>query len=135
MKKKDAAHGALDRLRAAYGAPTDTALAIELGVKRSTLGGWRSRGMPYSDCVRLAAEKGWSLDWLLAGRGPMRLDEDRPFGPELSPREEAVLTLFRALTEGEQREIHAAAEEKKRLRELELRMEEVAAAVAGKTSP
>ncbi|SFX44134.1 hypothetical protein SAMN04244547_01586 [Azotobacter vinelandii] len=49
---------------------------------------------------------------------------------EISPREQAILELFRALDEDAQREIQDAAAEKKRLRDLEQRFEELAAAFA-----
>ena len=44
-------------------------------------------------------------------------------------REEAVLTLFRALDEDAQREIQQAAEEKKRLRDVERRLDDLSAAL------
>lgn len=49
---------------------------------------------------------------------------------EISPREQAILELFRSLDEDGQREIQDAASEKKRLRDLEQRFKELAAAVA-----
>ncbi|SFB30250.1 hypothetical protein [Azotobacter beijerinckii] len=49
---------------------------------------------------------------------------------EISPREQAILELFRSLGEDDQREIQDAAAEKKRLTAIEQRLEELAAAVA-----
>jgi len=49
---------------------------------------------------------------------------------EISPREQAILELFRSLGEDDQREIQVAAAEKKRLTAIEQRLEELAAAVA-----
>jgi len=62
----------LDRLQKALGVSTDTELASELGVKRATLGAWRSRNStPYAECINIAERKKISLDWLLAGEGEM----------------------------------------------------------------
>lgn len=82
----------------------------------------------------IAVQLGISVDWLLTGEGSMMRTDATSAGADagLSPREQAVLTLFRSLNEAEQREIQAVAEEKKRLHDLAARMEEVAAAVAGK---
>lgn len=71
-----------------------------------------------------------SVDWLLTGQGSMRLDIRTAGVSAETPREEAVLALFRELTEGEQREIQQAAEEKKRLREVERKLAEMSAALA-----
>ncbi|CAD5378996.1 DNA-binding protein [Pseudomonas sp. OF001] len=88
-------------------------------------------------CTRL----GVHADWLLTGEGPMRREES-PQPPatavevpdgytafEMSPREAALLELFRSLDEDGQREIQGAAAEKKRLSALEQRIEELAAAL------
>lgn len=83
-------------------------------------------------CTRL----GIHADWLLTGEGPMRRDEaapitttEPPAAPGISPREAAMLELFRSLDEDGQREIQGAAAEKKRLSALEQRVEELAAAL------
>lgn len=63
----------LARLAQALGAESETALAEKLGVPRSTLGSWKSRGsIPYAECVTVAERNGLSLDWLLLGRYPER---------------------------------------------------------------
>lgn len=88
-----------------------------------------------------------SLDWLLTGEGPMRRAAEGPgeggaegdapesdnladLGEGLTPREVAVLTLYRALDEDAQREIRTVAEEKKRLRDIERQLQEVRAELA-----
>jgi len=48
----------------------------------------------------------------------------------LSPREEAILGLLRGLDEADQRDIQSAAEEKKRLRQIEQRLQELTNALA-----
>lgn len=81
-----------------------------------------------SICTHLGVDAGW----LLTGEGPMRRSE--AVGPELSsaesPREQALLALWRELDEDAQREIQLAAEEKKRLKTLEQRLQELEAVVA-----
>lgn len=47
-----------------------------------------------------------------------------------SPEEDAILTLYRSLAESDKREIQSAAEEKKRIRDIEQRLEALTAALA-----
>jgi len=62
----------LGRLQDALGVNTDTDLASVLGVKRATLGAWRSRNStPYAECIKIAKCKNISLDWLLTGKEPV----------------------------------------------------------------
>lgn len=128
---KTAASDVLARLHAVFGVKSDSELASAIGVNRQTLGSWRSRNAaPYALCVNLALEKGVSLDWLLIGTGRMRREPGQ-YGPaDLTPREEAVLGVLKQLPEGDQIEVQHAAEDKRRLREIEQRLEELAAAVA-----
>lgn len=51
-------------------------------------------------------------------------------GAAESPREQALLALWRELDEDAKREIQSAAEEKKRLKSLEQRLQELEAVVA-----
>lgn len=80
-------------------------------------------------CTRL----GVVSDWLLTGEGPMLRGGAGAAvvqAPAESPREQALLALWRELDEDAQREIHRAAEEKKRLNTLEQRVSELEAVVA-----
>lgn len=81
-------------------------------------------------CARL----GVSIDWLLTGEGPMRRGGAAAGLATENPREEGMLNLFRELPEAEQREIQQVASEKKRLREVEQKLEEVSAQLAGRKS-
>lgn len=118
----------IDRLKLLYQAKNDTELCSAAGINRQTLSNWKSRDtVPYSLCVSLASEKGVTLDWLLTGDGPMRREEP---AENLSPKEEAVLALFRALDDDAQREIQQVAAEKKRLRDVEQRLEELSSELA-----
>jgi len=128
--------GVLERLQTLLGVDNDSKLALALGVNRQTLGSWRTRdSVPYELCVSIAMERGVSLDWLLTGDGEMlkvgkatHLDEAAR--QKTTPREEAMLALFRQLSEDEQQDIQKAAQEKKRLREVEQRLEEMTALLA-----
>ncbi len=63
------------RLRELTNTSSDAELSRELGLTdRSVVSNWKRRGtVPLSECLRVAAEHGVSLDWLLLGRGEMRL--------------------------------------------------------------
>lgn len=54
-------------------------------------------------------------------------DEVRSVEPVNSPKEEAILALFRSLDENGQRDIQSAAEEKKRLRDMAQQLTEITA--------
>jgi len=125
---KISAASVLERLWALLGVDSDSSLARAMGVNRQTLGSWRTRNsVPYELCVKFALERGASLDWLLTGNGQMLKGDQVGRVVAETPREEAVLTMFRALSEDEQRDIQKATHDKKRLREVEQRLEEVTA--------
>ncbi|HET8898797.1 MAG TPA: helix-turn-helix domain-containing protein [Rhodanobacteraceae bacterium] len=133
MENKDDASAVLGRLALLLGVHNDSQLAKAAGVNRQTLGSWRSRGsVSYELCIKIARERGASLDWLLTGEGPMLRGTEAPGLATQNRREEGLLALFRELPEAEQREIQQAAEEKKRLREVERKLEEVSAQLAGR---
>ena len=130
---KLSASAVVDRLHQVYGVSTDNQLSELLQIKRSTVGNWRAReSVPYSVCVSAALEKGVSLDWLLTGEGQMFRNSavHMVAEPDFSPRELALLLLFRELEEEDQREIQSAAAEKKRLKTLEQRLAELEAVVS-----
>jgi transcriptional regulator with XRE-family HTH domain len=74
---------------------------------------------------------GISIDWLLTGSDPGTRGAAPNTEPaaspaaEISPRERALLTLFKELSDDDQREICRDAEEKKRLRGLERQLKEM----------
>ena len=137
MDKKSAA-SVLDRLHIALDVKNDSQLCEVTGTNRQTMGNWRSRNsVPYPLCVKVAEERGLSLDWLLTGEGAMirgavaTASEAPPFDPQ----EEAILALFRSLGEAGRREIQSAAEEKKRLMDVEQRLKDLTEALADTKRP
>ncbi|MEX5628994.1 helix-turn-helix domain-containing protein [Pseudomonas marginalis] len=131
MQKKSL-DAVLERLMTVFSVDSDSELARKLDVNRQTLGSWRSRqSIPYSLCVNVSEAEGVSLDWLLTGEGAMqRGTSAKPAtSPPNSPQEEAILALFRSLEETDRREIQSAAQEKKRIRDIEQRLEELTAAL------
>lgn len=128
----------LDRLMTVFSVDNDSELARKLHVNRQTLGSWRSRqSIPYALCVSVSDTVGISLDWLLAGEGPMHRNppETKPSPALIDPREEAMLELFRSLGEAGKREIQSAAEEKKRLMDIEQRLKDLTEALADTKRP
>lgn len=76
------------RLRQATGADSDADLARKLGLSAgSVVSNWQRRDtVPLSECLRIASERGISLDWLLLGRGPMTATREgcldaQPYSP------------------------------------------------------
>jgi len=119
----------LNRLIPSLGLKTDSELAKLLDTAPSTISSWRKRNsVPFAICAKFAEEHGWSLDWLMFGEGSAQgpLATSNQVIAE-NPREEAVLTMFRALSEEEQRDIQKAAEDKKRMQDMEQRLEEITA--------
>lgn len=78
-----------------------------------------------------------SLDWLLTGEGAMIRGAvaNASEAPPFDPQEEAILALFRSLGEAGRREIQSAAEEKKRLMDVEQRLKDLTEALADTKRP
>ncbi|MCP1420631.1 MULTISPECIES: helix-turn-helix transcriptional regulator [Pseudomonas] len=128
----------LARLKQITGTKTDASLSTALEISPQTLSSWKGRdSTPYSLCVEIAQARGVSLDWLLLGEGPIlrqAVTSSAQAGPE-SPRETAILALWRLLGEDDRCAIQNALEEKHRLRDMELRLCEMAAILATLESP
>lgn len=80
---------------------------------------------------------GISVDWLLTGEGPMfhgSVGEIAQVQPA-NKQEETILELFRSLGEAGKREIQSAAEEKKRLMDIEQRLKDLTEALADSKRP
>jgi len=97
----------IDRLRQVLGVDTDADLGRAIGVKKNTISTWRTRGSkPFALCELVAAERGVSLDWLLAGEGEMYRGggdapgEDRPAAhPELTAEQRRIEALLAVLAQ------------------------------------
>lgn len=137
MQKKSL-DAVLERLMTVFAVDSDSELARKLDVNRQTLGSWRSRqSIPYALCVNVSEAEGVSLDWLLTGEGAMLRGGSvaRSVSPVTSPQEDAILALFRSLEETDRREIQSAAEEKKRIRDIEQRLKDLTEALADTKRP
>lgn len=128
----------LERLMNVFAVDSDSELARKLDVNRQTLGSWRSRQtIPYALCVSVSESEGVSLDWLLTGEGTMMRGaaSETSVGSVTSPQEDAILALFRSLEETDRREIQSAAEEKKRIRDIEQRLKDLTDALEATKRP
>lgn len=127
MQKKSL-DAVLERLMTVFAVDSDSELARKLDVNRQTLGSWRKRqSIPYALCVNVSEAEGVSLDWLLTGEGAILKGEAVPPVETVvtNPQEDAILALFRSLQESDRREIQSAAEEKKRIRDIEQRLKDL----------
>lgn len=124
----------LARLKQVTGTKTDASLSSALQISPQTLSSWRGRdSTPYSLCVEIAQTRGISLDWLLLGEGPIlrqTITDSSETGQESTTRENTILALWRLLDENDRCAIQNALEEKQRLRDMELRLSEMAAILA-----
>jgi hypothetical protein len=126
------------RLKQITGKTTDSGLSEQIGVSPQTLSSWKGRErMPYSICIDIAQQYAISLDWLLTGSGPMQ----RPTAPQDSApflsatAEQRMLAIFRTLAADDQQFIQQAAEERKRIRDLERRVDALYGSQCPASSP
>ena len=95
----------VERAKKALGVKTDSALATELGVAQSAIGGYNRRNtVPLEQCIKIAERTGVSLDWLILGKGEMK---PAPVAPENSPplsADQAMLLTAWQHLDGSQRE-------------------------------
>ena len=119
----------LTRLKLITGTSTDAALSSALQISPQTLSSWKGRdSTPYAICIDIAQTRGISLDWLLLGEGPMLRHVETnttDVTSESTTRENTILALWRLLNEDDQFAIQSALEEKRRLRDLELKLAEM----------
>ncbi|KAB0502367.1 helix-turn-helix domain-containing protein [Pseudomonas moorei] len=124
----------LTRLKQITGTTSDASLSSALKISPQTLSSWKGRdSTPYSLCVDIAQARGISLDWLLLGEGPVLRSAPAQSAEENqdnATRENTILALWRLLNEEDRRAIQHALEEKRRLRDMELQLSEMAAILA-----
>lgn len=121
----------LARLKQITGTKSDASLSSALQVSPQTLSSWKGRdSTPYSLCVEIAQSRGVSLDWLLLGEGPVlrhgAAANALEHNQETVTRENTILAMWRLLSEEDRCAIQNALEEKRRLREMELKLSEMA---------
>jgi len=118
----------LTRLKQVTGTKSDASLSSALKISPQTLSSWKGRdSTPYSLCVDIAQSRGISLDWLLLGEGPILRQTSPPsVNPDSATRENTILALWRLLDEDGRCAIQSALEEKRRLRDLEIKLSEMA---------
>lgn len=75
----------------------------------------------------IGTQLGVSLDWLLTGEGQMYKNAPPPEQQlqALTPKERALLELFKELNDKDQREIYQDAEQKKHMSDLERELKEL----------
>ncbi|WP_353742250.1 helix-turn-helix domain-containing protein [Pseudomonas fluorescens] len=124
----------LARLKQVTGTKTDASLSSALQISPQTLSSWKGRdSTPYSLCVEIAQARGISLDWLLLGEGPVlrqTVTDSSEADQASTTREDTILALWRLLDEADRCAIQNALEEKQRLRDMELRLSEMASILA-----
>ncbi|MGC5292015.1 helix-turn-helix domain-containing protein [Klebsiella pneumoniae] len=125
MNKKDV-DDVLMRLMALLDVKNDSELARALRVNRQTLASWRKRdSVPYSICITLSEEKGFSLDWLLTGRGSPVMNDVSHEAIVISEEERNLLNAMNQLDPEVRKDLLRSAEEKQRLIELEKKVREL----------
>lgn len=121
----------LARLKQITGTKTDASLSSALNISPQTLSSWKGRdSTPYSICIDIAETRGISLDWLLLGEGPVLRpapNESLDSSQEATTRENTIIELWRLLDEDDRCAIQNALLEKRRLRDLELKLSEMTA--------
>ncbi|WPN45989.1 MULTISPECIES: helix-turn-helix domain-containing protein [unclassified Pseudomonas] len=124
----------LARLKQVTGTKTDASLSSALQISPQTLSSWKGRdSTPYSLCVDLAQARGISLDWLLLGEGPIlrqAMTDTSASPPPSTERENTILALWRLLDEEGRCAIQNTLEEKQRLRDMEIKLCEMATILA-----
>lgn len=125
---KNSVDAVLARLMELLEAGNDSELARMLDVNRQTLASWRKRdSIPYSICITLSEERGYSLDWLLTGRGQAMIDTQAPANADVifSRSDLTLLELMNQLDPEVRKDLMRSAEEKQRMIELEKKVNEL----------
>ncbi|MGN6654753.1 MAG: helix-turn-helix domain-containing protein [Rhodanobacter sp.] len=83
--------GVMQRLRTLYGAATDAALSEAIGVPKTTLSSWRTKGrLPIEECVQAVRRFRCSWDWLLDGTGTRGVQDDERGTYDAQPLDERM---------------------------------------------
>lgn len=74
MNVKNHAEEIIERIKRAESLRYDTDVAIALGAEKKHIGPWKARGqIPWERVLDYARKSGVSLDYLVLGRGPVRV--------------------------------------------------------------
>ena len=74
--EKNLIRAIIDRVKKAEGVAYDKDIATPLRVSERNVAAWKERGtIPWSHLLEWARHRGVSFEWLINGRGPMRVDE------------------------------------------------------------
>ncbi len=74
MNVKNQAEEIIERIKHAESLRYDTDVAIALGAEKKHIGPWKARGqIPWERVLEYARQSGVSLDYLVLGRGPVRV--------------------------------------------------------------
>lgn len=118
----------MQRVKGVAGTESWSALSEILGIKATALSNRRKNGsIPFAELLEFSRSQNVNFGWLIEGDGAAR---QRGISPEdasgLPGNEQALLNLFRDLDAADQQAVHGFAAEKRRLRQLEKRVEELA---------
>jgi len=106
----------LARMREATGSKNDAQLASYLGVTRSVVSAWKTRGtIPYASCGQIHEQEGVSMDWLLTGKRTTSLADN----VNMSDKARKILELVQGMDEEQQDRVLRRALEQKRAAEKE----------------
>ncbi|MDT4329787.1 helix-turn-helix domain-containing protein [Methylomonas sp. MV1] len=112
----------MNRMKTVINVASDSELGARLGMKPNTFSNRKkANSLPYEELIALASSENVNTNWLFYGEGPMYRHQIAEAVPayNLDQRHANLLTLFDAVTDEQQREILAAAQEKERLNRLE----------------
>ena len=74
MNVKNLAEEIIERIKRAESLRYDTDVAVVLGAEKKHIGPWKARGqIPWERVLEYARQSGVSLDYLVLGRGPVRV--------------------------------------------------------------
>jgi len=119
--------GILARMREATGSKNDAQLAAYLGVARSVVSAWKTRGtIPYASCGQIHERESVSMDWLLAGKSTVLPD----VYADIPDKAKKILELVLGMDEEQQDQILRRVLDQKRAAEKERLMRELQEEVA-----
>ena len=109
----------IGRIKKALNISNDCELADMIGMKHTTFNSRKkANSIPYDAFIQLASTKNLDLNWLITGEGEMYQQTTQPVEYK-NTRYQRMLELMDVLTEKQQQELLAIAEEKERFNQME----------------